>query len=63
MNNLPFKQRILFALPALILLILGTVVFNLKILGGVALVYLLIVDFVLKREQKKKSISTNKEVS
>lgn len=62
MSNLPFKKRVLFALPALSLLILGTVVFNLKVLAGIALAYLLIVDFTLRREQKKKTLSI-KEVS
>jgi len=52
MKHLTLKKRLLVALPAFILLILGTVVWNLKILAIVAIAYLFVAEFLLKKQHQ-----------
>ena len=54
MKNLTWGRRLVVASPTLVLMILGTVVWDMKILAVVGLVYLFIADSVLK---KKKQVS------
>lgn len=50
MKNLTWGKRLIVASPALVLMILGTVVWDMKILAIVGIGYLFIADSVLKKK-------------
>jgi hypothetical protein len=54
MKNLTLGKRIVVAAPALVLMVLGTVVWDMKVLALAALGYLFIADFILKKQNKKE---------
>ena len=54
MKNLTLGKRLVVAAPAGVLILLGTVVWDMKILALAGVGYLFIADFILKKQYKKE---------